>query len=29
VLGGEPLLETGGTVAGVPIALARVLVENV
>jgi len=29
VLGGEPLLETGGAVAGVPIALARVLVETV
>jgi len=29
VLGGEPLLEAGGTVAGVPIALARVLVETV
>jgi N-methylhydantoinase A len=29
VLGGEPLLEAGGAVAGVPIALARVLVETV
>lgn len=29
VLGGEPLLETGGAVAGVPIALPRVLVETV
>ena len=29
VLDGEPLLEAGGAVAGVPIALARVLVETV
>ena len=29
VLDGEPLLEVGGTVAGVPIALPRVLVETV
>lgn len=29
VLGGAPLLETGGAVAGVPIALPRVLVETV
>jgi N-methylhydantoinase A len=29
VLDGEPLLESGGSVAGVPIALARVLVETV
>jgi N-methylhydantoinase A/oxoprolinase/acetone carboxylase beta subunit len=29
VLDGEPLLEAGGSVAGVPIALARVLVETV
>ncbi|HUQ83133.1 MAG TPA: hydantoinase/oxoprolinase family protein [Gemmatimonadaceae bacterium] len=29
VLGGEPLLEAGGSVAGVPIALSRVLVETV
>ena len=29
VLHGEPLLEVGGTVAGVPIALPRVLVETV
>ena len=29
VLDGEPLLEAGGTVAGVPIALSRVLVETV
>src|SRR4029079_16940238 len=29
VLNGEPLLEAGGSVAGVPIALARVLVETV
>ena len=29
VLGGEPLSESGGSVAGVPIALPRVLVETV
>lgn len=29
VLGGEPLVEAGGSVAGVPIALPRVLVETV
>ncbi|MGH7653238.1 MAG: hydantoinase/oxoprolinase family protein, partial [Gemmatimonadaceae bacterium] len=29
VLGGEPLVEPGGSVAGVPIALPRVLVETV
>ncbi|MBI2796865.1 MAG: hydantoinase/oxoprolinase family protein [Gemmatimonadetes bacterium] len=29
VLDGEPLVETGGSVAGVPIALPRVLVETV
>jgi len=29
VLGGEPLVEAGGVVAGVPIALPRVLVETV
>ena len=29
VLDGEPLLEAGGSVAGVPIALSRVLVETV
>jgi N-methylhydantoinase A len=29
VLGGEPLVESGGAVAGVPIALPRVLVETV
>ncbi len=29
ILGGEPLVEPGGSVAGVPIALPRVLVETV
>ena len=29
ILGGEPLVESGGAVAGVPIALPRVLVETV
>ena len=29
ILGGEPLVESGGRVAGVPIALPRVLVETV
>jgi N-methylhydantoinase A len=29
VLGGEPLVEPGGSVAGIPIALPRVLVETV
>jgi len=29
ILGGEPLVEAGGSVAGVPIALPRVLVETV
>lgn len=29
VLGGSPLMETGGAIAGVPIALPRVLVETV
>lgn len=29
ILGGEPLVESGGEVAGVPIALPRVLVETV
>src|SRR5690606_23031931 len=29
ILGGEPLVEAGGDVAGVPIALPRVLVETV
>lgn len=29
ILGGEPMVERGGTVAGVPIALPRVLVEAV
>jgi N-methylhydantoinase A/oxoprolinase/acetone carboxylase beta subunit len=29
ILGGEPLVESGGDVAGVPIALPRVLVETV